>query len=83
MTPEEIADELIYRSYVYNRERFPEIKAERWIMAYPNAAEMERRYQDSINAYANASVQRDVESRHHGRPEHDMACDGVTLRAGT
>lgn len=82
MTPEGVADEIVYRSYVYNRERFPEIKPERWLMAYPDAAAMERRYQDSINAYANSTTKRDIAARHQGRPDHDMTCSGTPLKAG-
>jgi hypothetical protein len=58
MNGEEIIDELTYRSYVYNRERFPEIKAERWIMAYPDAEAMEKRYQASVNRQATAAIER-------------------------
>lgn len=64
ITAEEAADELVYRSYRFNRERFPDIPAERFAMAYPNGAELEKRYQQSINDYANAMVKRDQLARY-------------------
>jgi hypothetical protein len=53
---QQIADELTYRSYRYNRERFPEIPPERYVMAYPNGAELEKRYQAEAQRYAEAAI---------------------------
>jgi hypothetical protein len=82
-SPEQVTDELIYRSYRYNRERFPEIPAVRFAMAYPNGAALEERYQGEINAYANLMTKLDQSARYQSRPEHDMRCDGMPVKAGT
>lgn len=58
---EQIVDELVYRSYSYNRERFPETAPERWSTVYPNVAAMEQRYQRAINDRAEAMIRRDAE----------------------
>lgn len=83
MTPEEMAAEMIYRSYVYNRARFPEIKPERYVTLYENAAELERRYQESIRAYADNLIRSDMNQRHVGRPDHDMSSSGMPWKPGT
>jgi len=44
-----LVDELIYHSYVYNRKLCPEIQPERWIAIFPNAIELEKKYQEEIN----------------------------------
>lgn len=41
------------------------------------------RVRDVVNAYAEAMIERDQSSRHEGRPDHDMRCDGMPLEAGT
>lgn len=61
MSDVEIVDELTYRSYSYNRERFPEITPQRWVTIYPSAEAMERRFQESINRNAEALIRRDSE----------------------
>lgn len=66
MIAEDIVDELIYRSYVYNRERFPDQTPERWSTVYDNVPAMERRYQASINRYADVMIARDLAARHGG-----------------
>lgn len=38
---------------------------------------------DAINAYANAMAKCDQAARCKGRPEHDMSCSGMPLKAGT
>jgi hypothetical protein len=45
----EFIDELIYRSYKYNRQRSPEIPAEKWKTIFQNATEMENRLQSESN----------------------------------
>lgn len=61
MSDVEIVDELVYRSYTYNRERFPETTPERWATVYPNVAAMERRYQEAVNKHAEAMIKGDAE----------------------
>lgn len=58
---DQIVDELVYRSYSYNRERFPDTTPERWSTVYPNVDAMERRYQRAINDHAEAMIRRDAE----------------------
>ena len=49
MTPEQIVDELTYRSYAYNRERSPEVSPERWEKVFgPQAKQMEMRLQAEL-----------------------------------
>lgn len=43
-----ICDDLIYRNYVYNRIKFPEISVELWKSAYCEIEKMEKRYQEEI-----------------------------------
>lgn len=46
ISPEAAVDELTYRSYAYNRDRSPEIPADRWRRVYADwAAAFELRYQ--------------------------------------
>lgn len=59
MNEEMIIDELTYRSYAYNRDRFPEINPQRWTTIYPHADAMERRYQAAANKHAQAMIERD------------------------
>lgn len=40
-----VVDELTYRSYAFNRQNFPEVLPERWATIFPNASEMEERFQ--------------------------------------
>jgi hypothetical protein len=48
-TPEEIADEIAYRSYSYNRRRCPEDKPESYRCVFGGAVEaFERRYQREL-----------------------------------
>ena len=54
-TPEEahsIADELIYSSYRYNRQRSPNITPAQWGLAFPNIEALETRYQAELKAEA-------------------------------
>lgn len=48
MTPSQVVDYLTYRNYFFNRVRSPEISPERWARIYPNAAELEARYQQEM-----------------------------------
>jgi len=41
-----LVDELIYRSYAYNRQLRPEIAPERWAKIYENAEAMEKRFKE-------------------------------------
>ena len=43
---DELADELVYRSYRYNREQNPDIPAERWAELFTRQPQMELRYQN-------------------------------------
>lgn len=42
---EQAPDELVYRSYSFNREQFPTIAPERWARIYGNVEQMEARFQ--------------------------------------
>lgn len=44
--------ELAYRSYAYNRARFPDIAPERWSLIVGDVATMEERYQRELKAVA-------------------------------
>lgn len=44
-SPLGLLSELLYINYAENRDRAPHISAERWVPHYPNAAELEARYQ--------------------------------------
>jgi Zn/Cd-binding protein ZinT len=44
----ELINNLIYRSYAYNRNRTPEITPEQWQGVYPNTHELERQYQEEL-----------------------------------
>lgn len=48
MTATEIVDELIYRSYRYNRLRTPDIKPEQWKAVFSNVDAMEDRLQKEL-----------------------------------
>ena len=48
LTPAGLVDELTYISYAHNRKLSPEVSSERWAAIYPNAAAMERRYQEEL-----------------------------------
>jgi hypothetical protein len=39
-----VIDELVYRSYCYNRVMFPEVAPERWAKIFPNVPDMEERF---------------------------------------
>lgn len=54
-------DELAYANYRRQRETAPEISPRAWAQVLPGVEEMERRYQQEINDYANAMVKRDKE----------------------
>lgn len=41
---EKLVDELIYRSYSYNRKLNPEIPADKWALIFPNATELENKF---------------------------------------
>lgn len=41
-----------------------------------------RRRIQAVNNYANAMSDRDRSVRNEGRPEHDVRCDGMPLKAG-
>lgn len=47
-------NDIHYACYRQHRERSPEIPPEVWAKVLPDVPAMERRYQDEINAYANA-----------------------------
>ena len=53
-TKQELADavdEMVYQNYKFNRERAPEIVAERWVAVYgPNALLMELRLQSEYRS---------------------------------
>lgn len=38
-------DELVYRSYKYQRDRNPEIEPDRWALCFPRTKQLEERYQ--------------------------------------
>ena len=44
----EVVDELTYRNYVFNRQNRPDIQPERWAAIYPDAENMEKRYQQEV-----------------------------------
>ena len=48
MTIGELLNELIYRSYAYNRRRSLEIPPEKWAIIFSNADELERQFQEEI-----------------------------------
>jgi hypothetical protein len=41
----DIVDEMVYRSYSYNRQRAPDIKPEEWARIFPNGKALEVRYE--------------------------------------
>lgn len=43
-TIEQTSDELIYRSYAFNREQFPNVAPERWSKIFQNVEQMEARF---------------------------------------
>lgn len=45
MKPEQVADELTYRSYAFNRRTNPDVPVNRWMSIFSNVPEMEVRYQ--------------------------------------
>lgn len=49
-TPEQVVDELTYRSYAHNRNLHPDIEPEKWAVIFSNAAELEKRYIASLGA---------------------------------
>jgi hypothetical protein len=49
MTTAKVIDELIYRSYSYNRQRSPEITPEQWGIIFAHVVEMEKRFQECKN----------------------------------
>lgn len=78
MTPAAIVDELTYRCYARARDEGSPAALQN---IFENGAALERRYQDSINAYVNAGVKRDQRERHEGRDEHDMNTRCEPLRS--
>jgi len=59
LTPADVANELIYRSYVAQRKHSPEIAPERWSAIFENVEAMEQRYQEEL---FEAADERDVPS---------------------
>jgi hypothetical protein len=48
MTSAQMLDDLDYRLYSFNRREFPETSPERWALLFPDAAELEWRYQSEF-----------------------------------
>ncbi len=51
LSEEEVLRDLMYRSYVHNRERNPKIEASQWRKLYFNQELYEQIYQEELNEY--------------------------------
>lgn len=60
-----LVDELTFISYASNRDAAPHITPERWAPHYPNAAELEARYQ-AERAIGKARAQAEIDDAFRG-----------------